>query len=142
MICLPDVNVWIALTSDRHIHHPIAKNWLNADGNRALVFCRITELGFLRLLTNRHVMGDEVLSPPDAWETYRRLSSDFRVSFLAEPDGFADNWSRVAGKLVPGPNAWTDAYLAAFASSANLTIATFDKSFRAVNGCQVEVLQF
>jgi len=87
-------------------------------------------------------MGDEVLSPPDAWETYRRLSSDFRVSFLAEPDGFADNWSRVAGKLVPGPNAWTDAYLAAFASSANLTIATFDKSFRAVNGCQVEVLQF
>ena len=116
MICLPDVNVWIALTSDRHIHHVAAKMWLDASRNRSLAFCRITELGFLRLLTNKHVMGDEVLSPRDAWNTYSKLSSDFRVSFFAEPDGFADHWSRVAGKLVPGPNAWTDAYLAAFAA--------------------------
>lgn len=28
MICLPDVNLWIGLTSNRHIHHARAKAWL------------------------------------------------------------------------------------------------------------------
>jgi predicted nucleic acid-binding protein len=27
---LPDVNVWLALTFDSHVHHPVAKSWLTA----------------------------------------------------------------------------------------------------------------
>jgi predicted nucleic acid-binding protein len=27
---LPDVNVWLALTFDSHIHHPAAKKWFDA----------------------------------------------------------------------------------------------------------------
>ncbi len=29
MTCLPDVNVWIALVAERHIHHPAARRWFN-----------------------------------------------------------------------------------------------------------------
>lgn len=140
MICLPDVNVWIALTSDRHIHHVAAKEWLDGNQNRHLAFCRITELGFLRLLTNKHVMGDEVLTPTDAWSTYSRLSSDFRVTFFVEPDNFANIWNKVAENLVTGPNVWTDAYLAAFSAAADLTLVTFDKRFPTMADCHVEVL--
>jgi predicted nucleic acid-binding protein len=58
MTYLPDVNVWIALAAERHIHHLPARQWFNAIGDERLAFCRITQLGFLRLLTNKHVMRE------------------------------------------------------------------------------------
>jgi predicted nucleic acid-binding protein len=63
MIFLPDVNIWIALTSNRHVHHSLATEWLQGIENEQIAFCRISELSFLRLLTNAHVMGKDVLSP-------------------------------------------------------------------------------
>jgi hypothetical protein len=57
MIYMPDVNVWVALTSNRHVHHALANKWVQTTENDQIAFCRITELGFLRLLTNSHVMG-------------------------------------------------------------------------------------
>ena len=62
MIYLPDVNIWIALTSNRHVHHEIATEWLQGVDHDSVAFCRVSELGFLLLLTNSHVMGKEVLS--------------------------------------------------------------------------------
>lgn len=50
-----------------------------------MLFCRITQLGFLRLLTNRRVMGEEVLSPSDAWRADRALGMDRRIGYLSEP---------------------------------------------------------
>jgi toxin-antitoxin system PIN domain toxin len=84
MIFLPDVNVWIALTSDRHIHHPSARTWLESGDDLQLVFCRVTEMGFLRLLTNPHVMGDDVLDAEAAWSVYDTWRTDERVVFLPE----------------------------------------------------------
>jgi len=52
MIYLPDVNVWIALAADQHIHHNVAKRWFTGIQDDQVLFCRITQLGFLRLLTN------------------------------------------------------------------------------------------
>jgi predicted nucleic acid-binding protein len=76
-------------------------------------------MAFLRLLTNRAVMGGQVLSPSAAWAK----TSDFmrlpEVELLDEPLGVEDAWSRFA---MPGrypPNLWTDAYLAAFAHRAD-----------------------
>ncbi|HEY0758459.1 MAG TPA: hypothetical protein VGD59_04290 [Acidisarcina sp.] len=66
MTYLPDVNVWIALASNRHVHHQAAKAWFETLADERSVFCRITELGFLRLLTNIHVMGEDVLTPERA----------------------------------------------------------------------------
>jgi hypothetical protein len=69
-IFLPDVNIWIALTSNRHVHHSLATQWLQGIENNQIAFCRISELSFLCLLTNAHVMGKDVLSPVEAWLVY------------------------------------------------------------------------
>jgi toxin-antitoxin system PIN domain toxin len=82
MICLPDVNVWIALTSDRHSHHDAARKWLERSADRQLMFCRVTEMGFLRLLTNVHVMGEDALSHAEACGVYEQWRSDRRVALL------------------------------------------------------------
>jgi uncharacterized protein len=140
MICLPDVNVWIALTSDRHVHHEIAKRWLGRVRERRLAFCRVTEMGLLRLLTNAHVMQEEMLSHEAAWGIYEQWRSDRRVVFLSEPPTFNRTWRKLSTATTAGPNSWTDAYLAAFAAESGTTIATFDRRFPTLTGATVEVL--
>jgi toxin-antitoxin system PIN domain toxin len=140
MIFLPDVNVWIALTSDRHIHHPSARAWLKSAEDVQLVFCRVTEMGFLRLLTNQHVMGDDVLDAEAAWGVYDTWRTDGRVVFLPEPLGFSARWRRASSRIPLNPNAWTDAYLAAFAGEVRAVVVTFDRRFPSLGQCEVEVL--
>jgi predicted nucleic acid-binding protein len=63
MTYLLDVNVWIALAAERHTHHRVARHWFSNLQDEKLAFCRLTQLGFLRLLTNKHVMQEEVMKP-------------------------------------------------------------------------------
>jgi len=85
MTYLPDVNVWIALAAERHTHHRVARRWIGNLPDEKLAFCRVTQLGFLRLLTNRHVMQEELMSPDEAWQAYGALRLDRRVGFAPEP---------------------------------------------------------
>src|SRR5579859_3518467 len=57
IISLPDVNVRIALAAEGHVHHLPARDWFTAQSNASVAFCRITQMGLLRLLTNSKVMG-------------------------------------------------------------------------------------
>jgi hypothetical protein len=140
MIYLPDVNVWVALASDQHIHHSPAKNWFQSRGREQIAFCRITELGFLRLLTNSRVMGNDVLNPARAWQVYDELRADPQIIFLPEQAGFDIAWKQIGTQIIGGPNAWTDAYLAAIAAHMNATVVTFDQRFRAFGSCTVHRL--
>ena len=81
MNCLADVNVWIALAAEKHVHHPAARAWFSNLTDERLAFCRFTQVGFLRLLTNRHVMQEEVMSPDQAWAAYQALRSDRRIGY-------------------------------------------------------------
>ena len=64
----PDINVWVALTYEGHVHHAVAAAWFaDLQSNATLAFCRFTQLGLLRLLTTTAVMGDEVMTQPQAW---------------------------------------------------------------------------
>lgn len=132
MIYLPDVNVWIALTSNRHVHHPLATKWLQGIEQDYVAFCRVSELGFLRLLTNSYVMGRDVLSPTQAWRIYDEWRTDGRVVFLSERTNFSEQWRQLGNQISGGPNAWTDAYLAAFAGDSNATVITLDRTFRSL----------
>ena len=42
MTYLPDVNVWIALATDKHVHHSTARSWFATLQDEKLAFCRIT----------------------------------------------------------------------------------------------------
>ena len=140
MIFLPDVNVGVALTSNRHVHHSLAIAWLQNIDSDQIAFCRITELGFLRLLTNAHVMGKDVLSPAEAWRVYDEWRTDDRVIFLPEPTDFSEQWRRLGGQISGGPNVWTDAYLAAFAILANATVVTLDRKFLRLGNVAIKSL--
>jgi len=126
MTYLADVNVWIALAAERHTHHRPARHWFGGLRDERIAFCRITQLGFLRLLTNKYVMQEEVMNPGEAWQAYRALRSDRRIGFLVEPDDLPESWQEFTQGKLSSPNLWTDAYLCAFAHAAQLTLVTFD----------------
>ena len=82
----PDIDVWVALTYEGHAHHSNAAHWFaTLSSDAGFAFCRFTQLGLLRLLTTEAVMGDEVMTQPQAWATYDRWLRDRRVEFVDEP---------------------------------------------------------
>ena len=127
----PDVNVWIALTLESHVHNPIAAPWLAGLGrDSSLCFCRITQLSLLRLLTTQAVMGSEVMTQAEAWHVYDHWLEDTRVVFLNEPAGLEPAFRAHSRRRDPSPKNWTDAYLLAFASASGLTLVSFDQALR------------
>ena len=127
---LLDVNVWLAAVWARHAKHPVAKRWVD-DQDDELAFCRITEMGLLRLTTNPAVTGNDALTRRQAWDVLLRLQSDPRVRFLPEPAGLAPLWMAFSKRDDRSHLVWTDDYLAAFAQAAGLELVTFDKGMRA-----------
>lgn len=127
MTFLGDVNFWLAWAVEDHIHHTIATNWYRETPEADLLFCRITQKGLLRLLTNPHVMKGDVLTGPGAWRAYDTLRSNRRVGFAGEPPGLEQAWRAATQDSLKGPNFWTDAYLTAFAMAAGFVVLTFDR---------------
>lgn len=127
----PDVNVWIALTLESHVHNAIAARWLAGLGRDSrLCLCRITQLSLLRLLTTEAVMGTEVMSQGEAWQVYDRWLEDTRVAFLDEPTGLEPAFRAHSRRTDSSHKDWADSYLLAFASVSGLRLVTFDQSFR------------
>jgi predicted nucleic acid-binding protein len=80
----PDINLWLAIAAPQHVHAAIAKAWWEKETG-SIAFCRLTQLGFLRLLTTAAVMDGKPLSMTEAWRVYDRIYDDDRVMFVAEP---------------------------------------------------------
>ena len=130
IVSLPDVNVWIALAAEGHVHHVPARKWFAKQPAASVAFCRITQMGLLRLLTNSNVMGRAPRTIAQAWETFAQLHADWRSVFAIEPDGVESAWRRLMTQSGVGPSSWTDAYLAAFAEAHSFTLVTFDTGFQ------------
>lgn len=127
----PDINVWVALTHAAHVHHQVAGDWFaDLPEDVRFSFCRFTQLGLLRLLTAEAVMGDEVLSQIDAWVVYDRWLQDRRVTLVEEPPALERRFRALTRSRKAAPKVWADAYLAAFADAAQITLVTFDRGFR------------
>jgi toxin-antitoxin system PIN domain toxin len=139
-ICLLDVNVWLALASGRHIHHQIAKDWFVQLESAEAAFCRITQMSFLRLITNHRVMGGDALSQRSAWTLYEDLARDERVTFAPEPAEVEAAWKHYTQGSFTGTNVWTDAYLAALAAVQGMKLVTFDRGLARVKDVQTLVL--
>ena len=138
---LPDVNVWIALASDRHEHHAIARPWFDSL-TQVACFCRVTQMAFLRLLTNSKIMDEDVLSPSNALAVYADLLTDERVRFPAESNEVEKTWLSLMNVPAASRSAWTDAYLVAFAQEAGLHLLTLDTGMRRWPSSAVRVLDF
>jgi toxin-antitoxin system PIN domain toxin len=126
-LSFPDTNVWLALASPEHVHSGHARLWWEQHEG-SIAFCRITQIGFIRLLTTAAAMDGKPLTIAEAWRVYDRFFEDDRVTFLREPPeverGFRD---RAAGRSA-SPKLWADAWLLAFAEAAEGVLVTFDKA--------------
>ena len=127
MADLLDVNLWLAFSAEGHPHHKAAMEaW---DDLTRPTFCRVTHLGWLRLLCNAQIMGKEVLEPEAAWEEYEKVLAGGVVHFLEEPSGIQAHLKALTVGARARRDFWTDAYLAAFAQSAGMRMVTFDAGF-------------
>jgi hypothetical protein len=140
MTYLADVNVWLAWTLYDHIHHTAALNWFLESAPDGIVFCRVTQMGFLRLLTNPKAMSDVPLKAAEAWRLFDDVIALDRVGFSEEPAGLEEGWRKAIPSYASGPNSWTDAYLGAFAKAAGFTVVTFDKAFAKRLGVSARLL--
>jgi toxin-antitoxin system PIN domain toxin len=132
LFLFPDINVWVALTYDRHVHHITARDWFEGLAPTVrLFFCRLTQLGLLRLLSAPAVMGpDQAKSQQEEWKAYDRWLEDERVDFLDEPSGLETQFRALTRLHHALPKDWADSYLAAFAHASRLTVVTFDRAFQ------------
>lgn len=127
---LIDINVWLALTWDGHPQHHSAARWYSSIDDAALLFCRFTMLGFLRLLTNPKVMGDSTTTLAGALELYDRWRQDPRVELAPEPSGAEALFRQAAQPFArqPAAKAIADCYLIGFAEAAGVHIVTMDRA--------------
>ncbi len=138
---LLDANVWLALVAEAHTHHERAKGYWHNEAAPTAAFCRVTELAFLRHLTNRAVMGGQVLTPSAAWKKRTQFLALPEVQRVAEPVGLDEELAKFCDLGRTSPNLWTDAYLAALAKCAGLRLVTFDRGFTRFNGLDLLILQ-
>lgn len=126
---------------DAHAQNKAARRWLSARPGETLVFCRFTQMAFLRHTTNPAIMGPNVLSQARAWREYERLIGRDEVIFLPEPNGVEIRWRDYSRGGQPAHQTWTDAYLAAFAREHALRLVTFDRAMRKYEGTDMLILE-
>jgi toxin-antitoxin system PIN domain toxin len=106
---LLDINVWIAMAFDGHVHHPVARKWFDGlSDNDFCIFCRLTQQGFLRLASSPQIFGSNALTLVDAWQKYDAFLSDPRVSFMVEPVGIEQQWRDLTRAATFSTKVWSD----------------------------------
>jgi len=130
----PDLNVWVALSDQSHVHGGQAWEWLNLLPKEArLIFSRYTHIGLLRLLTSEAVMGPATLTLEKAWRVYDTWLGDPRVEFYPEPGGLdAALRDATAPFAASQASRWLgDCYLLAFSKKSQTILVTFDRQLLA-----------
>ena len=97
-------------------------------GDAVLSFCRFTQLGLLRLLTNRSAMGDDVLTQAKAWAVYDAFLHTARARMMEEPRGIDPLFRQNTNRNEVSTKQWADGYLFAFAIAAGIRLVTFDRA--------------
>src|SRR5262249_49752088 len=108
-------------------HHRTAVEWLDMLSEERLYFCRLTQLGFLRLMTQPTVMRDEARTQAEAWADYDAFLGDARILFHPKPDDqrlpSALGPLLSAGRSPPLP--YPDAFLAPLPEAVGLQLVPF-----------------
>jgi toxin-antitoxin system PIN domain toxin len=133
-IDLLDVNVWLALVDENHIHHGRARRYWDEESAEQIAFTCVTMLGFVRLLTNRAAMNNLPFTATEAWQAYRAFRELPEVTWIGELDDDAhaadtllDGWLGTANFSTLQ---WTDAHLASIATTFGCRLVSFDGGYR------------
>jgi len=121
MIYLVDVNALVALGFQEHEFHNRVAVWVRKEQPIDLATCSITELGFVRILSQAPEYG---LSVGQACALLARLKADTSVQFkfIADTHGISDlpPWVKTAKQV-------TDGHLTQLAKANGTVLATLDR---------------
>lgn len=142
--CLIDTNVWVALAFSTHSHHHHAlEAFAQCSSESPAIFCRATQQSFLRIATTpviQKTYGAPSLNNHDAWVAFEVFLAIPSVMYRGEPEGIVPVWHDLAIRATKSPKIWMDAYLAAFAICAGLSLVTLDMGFRQYEGLHLKLL--
>ena len=129
---LLDLNILTALLWPAHEHHDAAHRWLGARSGARWATCPLTQLGFVRIVSNPAFSRD-ALSPLEAVallaDNLTHASHEFWADSLSVPAALKAVESRLQGY-----RQCTDAYLLGLAHRRRSVFATFDRGLRAAAG--------
>jgi toxin-antitoxin system PIN domain toxin len=125
---IPDINVWLALVDQNHLHHSTAANYWEDIADTEVAFTRVSMMGFLRLSTQPGVLS-RTLTTPEAWELYRQFLAAPDHCLLQEPASIDHHFAALTTLTTLPHRLWTDAYLAAFAIASGCRLVSFDADF-------------
>jgi uncharacterized protein len=125
-VALLDVNVLVALVWPTHVHHELVQDWFAGQRVHGWATCSTTELGLVRVSSNRAVIPYAV-SPTEAIALLAELTA------LDGHEFWTDDVPGVVGEALDPPtivghHQVTDAHLLALALSRDGTLATLDRA--------------
>ena len=110
---LLDINVLMAGAWTSHVHHSKALAWL---AGKHVVLCPISELGFIRLSTNKKVLNAPMT---EARRLLKKFIADYQADRIPDDLDALDSHPQTSDQV-------TDHYLADLASKHGLKLATLD----------------
>ncbi len=129
---LLDLNILTALLWPAHEHHEAAHRWFGARANARWATCALTQLGFVRIVSNPAFSRD-ALTPAEAVallaENLTQPAHEFWTESLQVPAAIKGMEPELHGY-----RQLTDAYLLALADRRKGVLATFDRGLRALAG--------
>jgi toxin-antitoxin system PIN domain toxin len=129
---LLDLNILTALLWPAHEHHDVAHRWFAGRANAQWATCSLTQLGFVRLVSDPAFSRDAV-SPAEALallaENLTHAAHEFWSDSVHVPAAVKGMESALQGY-----RQLTDAYLLALAYRRKGVLATFDRGLRALAG--------
>ena len=131
---LPDLNLWRALVWPGHIHHQRARTYWEEEAAAEVLFCGITALRLVRLLSQPRVMGGAVCSLARAAAILRAFLRQPGVAFHSEPASSWEVFEQLVGRGEWPAGLCTDAHLAATALVQGQRLVSFDKDFQRFAG--------
>ena len=131
---LPDLNVWLALAWPGHPHHGRAAAYWEQMASSQVLFCTVTVLGLLRLLSQSKVMGRACLTLPAASDVLRGFTSQPGVAVVDGGVAAMDVLHSLLERQDLASKDITDAHLAALAIAHGWRLVTFDRGFGRFDG--------
>jgi len=128
-IDLLDLNLWLALIDPDHQHHARARRYWECEAAGEIAFCRVTMFGLLRLLTHSRVMHGAPFTPAEAWDAYHAFAALPEICFVEDSLSAEKRFELLSRIPEFRAHRWTDAWIAALASSAGARVVSFDSDF-------------
>ncbi|WP_420239429.1 TA system VapC family ribonuclease toxin [Telmatobacter bradus] len=116
---LLDVNALIALGLHQHQAHPRVTRWIDAQQNLSFLTCSITELGFVRIISNPSVYGFTVDQARTQLLDLKSTPGLFTFLEDAHDITHLPAWVQFSAQT-------TDGHLLALAESHDAQLATLD----------------